>query len=102
MKKRIFSLALVAVLSSVMMLACASKDGGGTATPDTKKAEEENSDSVQEANPKPVKVVLNEVAHSVFYAPMYVAVEEGYFAEEGIDLDIVTGFGVNMLVQDKL
>jgi len=26
-------------------------------------------------------VVLNEVAHSIFYAPMYVAIEEGYFAE---------------------
>ena len=28
------------------------------------------------------KITLNEVAHSVFYAPMYVAIEEGYFAEE--------------------
>ena len=27
------------------------------------------------------KVVLNEVAHSIFYAPMYVAIEEGYFEE---------------------
>lgn len=41
------------------------------------------------------KVVLNEVAHSIFYAPMYVAIEEGYFAEEGIDLTLVTGFGAN-------
>lgn len=41
------------------------------------------------------KVVLNEVAHSIFYAPMYVAVEEGYFKEEGIDLEIVTGFGAD-------
>ena len=40
-----------------------------------------------------VKVVLNEVAHSIFYAPMYVAIEEGYFAEEGIDIELVTGFG---------
>ena len=39
------------------------------------------------------KVTLNEVAHSIFYAPMYVAIEEGYFAEEGIDLELVTGFG---------
>ena len=30
------------------------------------------------------KVTLNEVAHSVFYAPMYVAFENGYFAEEGL------------------
>lgn len=38
-------------------------------------------------------VTLNEVAHSIFYAPMYVAIEEGYFKEEGIDLTLVTGFG---------
>lgn len=41
------------------------------------------------------KVVLNEVAHSIFYAPMYVAIEEGYFAEEGIDLELVTGYGAD-------
>ncbi len=41
------------------------------------------------------KVTLNEVAHSIFYAPMYVAIEEGYFAEEGIDLDLVTGNGAD-------
>lgn len=40
-------------------------------------------------------VVLNEVAHSIFYAPMYVAIEEGYFAEEGIDLTLVTGYGAD-------
>lgn len=41
------------------------------------------------------KVTLNEVAHSIFYAPMYVAIEEGYFAEEGINLELVTGFGAD-------
>ena len=40
-------------------------------------------------------VTLNEVAHSIFYAPMYVAIEEGYFADEGIDLTLVTGFGAD-------
>ncbi len=38
-------------------------------------------------------VTLNEVAHSIFYAPMYVAIEEGYFEEEGIALTLITGFG---------
>lgn len=40
-------------------------------------------------------VTLNEVAHSIFYAPMYVAIEEGYFADEGINLTLVTGFGAD-------
>ncbi len=47
-------------------------------------------------------VTLNEVAHSIFYAPQYVAIEEGYFEEEGIDLQLVTGFGVNIKVQNIL
>lgn len=41
------------------------------------------------------KVRLNEVAHSIFYAPQYVAIELGYFEEEGIDLDLTTGFGAD-------
>ena len=41
------------------------------------------------------KVVLNEVAHSIFYAPMYVAIEERYFEEAGIELSLVTGFGAD-------
>ena len=41
------------------------------------------------------KLVLNEVAHSIFYAPMYVAIEEGYFEEEGIELTLITGFGAD-------
>ena len=41
------------------------------------------------------KITLNEVAHSIFYAPMYVAIEEGYFKDEGIDLTLVTGYGAD-------
>lgn len=40
-------------------------------------------------------VTLNEVAHSVFYAPQYAAIENGYFEEEGIDLTLITGFGAD-------
>ena len=45
--------------------------------------------------PTGIKVTLNEVAHSVFYAPMYVAIENGYFEEEGLDVTLVTGFGAD-------
>lgn len=41
----------------------------------------------------PRKVVLNEVTRSVFYAPLYCAVGLGYFEDEGIELEIVTGGG---------
>lgn len=49
----------------------------------------------QEAVANLTPVTLNEVAHSIFYAPQYVAIENGYFAEEGIDLTLVTGFGAD-------
>ncbi|MBR0135295.1 MAG: ABC transporter substrate-binding protein [Clostridia bacterium] len=38
-------------------------------------------------------VVLNEVTRSVFYAPLYCACGLGYFEDEGIELEIVTGGG---------
>ncbi len=37
------------------------------------------------------KVRLNEVVRSVFYAPMYVAISEGFFEEEGLEIDLSTG-----------
>ncbi len=45
-----------------------------------------------------VKLTLNEVAHSIFYAPQYVAIENGYFEEEGIEIDLVTGFGADKVM----
>ena len=48
-----------------------------------------------EGEEKIQKVTLNEVAHSIFYAPQYVAIENGYFEQEGIDLELVTGYGAD-------
>ncbi len=41
------------------------------------------------------KVKLAEVTHSIFYAPQYVAIEKGYFKEEGIDLELVLASGAD-------
>ncbi len=49
----------------------------------------------KETKDTPVDVTLNEVAHSIFYAPMYIAIEQGYFEKEGINLTLVTGFGAD-------
>lgn len=38
---------------------------------------------------------LNEVTHSVFYAPLYLAIENGYFAEEGIKIELTNGGGAD-------
>ena len=43
-------------------------------------------------------VTLYEVAHSIFYAPQYAAIELGYFQEEGIDLTLVNGAGADKVM----
>lgn len=47
---------------------------------------------------QPTKVTLNEVAHSIFYAPQYVAIEKGYFADQGLEVELVTGFGADKVL----
>lgn len=43
-------------------------------------------------------VTLSEVAHSIFYAPQYCAIELGYFEEEGIDLTLVNSAGADKVM----
>lgn len=76
--KKTGSILLAALLLVGVLWGCGSKPGESTPAPSGK-----------------TPVVLNEVAHSIFYAPMYVAIEEGYFADEGIDLTLITGFGAD-------
>ena len=41
------------------------------------------------------RIKLAEVTHSMFYAPLYVAIEEGYFEDEGIDLELILTSGAD-------
>ena len=40
-------------------------------------------------------IELNEVTHSIFYAPLYVAINNGYFEEEGLTINLTNGGGSN-------
>ncbi|MGN1314678.1 MAG: ABC transporter substrate-binding protein [Lachnospiraceae bacterium] len=71
MKKKLMVFFMLMILMFTLLIGCGKTEGAGT------------------------KITLNEVAHSVFYAPMYAALEEGYFAEEGLEVTLVTGFGAD-------
>ncbi|MCQ2387802.1 MAG: ABC transporter substrate-binding protein [Clostridia bacterium] len=40
-------------------------------------------------------IELNEVTHSVFYAPLYIAIENGYFSEEKLQVNLTNGGGAD-------
>lgn len=44
------------------------------------------------------KITLSEVTHSIFYAPQYVAINEGYFAEEGMEIELVNAGGADKVM----
>lgn len=104
MKKRVFPVILAFTLLATALTACTSDAGEANGDPKSDPAKSEQAGEIQtddgqlpieKKEQEPVKMVLNEVAHSIFYAPMYVAIEEGYFAEEGLDVELVTGFGAD-------
>lgn len=47
-------------------------------------------------------IKLNEVVRSIFYAPMYVAINEGFFEDEGLNIDLSTGQGADKVMQNVL
>ena len=45
-----------------------------------------------------VTLRLCEVTHSVFYAPQYVALSQGFFEEEGLDIELTNGGGADKVM----
>lgn len=56
----------------------------------------------EEKNTNVVKINLNEVVRSIFYAPMYIAISEGFFEEEGIQIELTTGQGADKTMQQVI
>lgn len=74
--KRLLTVLLAGSLAALSLSGCGKKEASTGLTP----------------------VTLNEVAHSIFYAPQYAAIELGYFEEEGIDLTLVNGAGADKVM----
>lgn len=74
MFKKIISIVSAAALGVCCLTAC------GNETTDTKELQ---------------KITLAEVTHSVFYAPQYVAMSQGFFEEEGLEIDLINTQGAD-------
>jgi NitT/TauT family transport system substrate-binding protein len=48
--------------------------------------------------PQLAKVRLSEVTHSIFYAPQYVALTQGFFKEEGLEIELTNGSGADKVM----
>lgn len=48
------------------------------------------------------KVQLSEVAHSVFYAPQYVALNNGFFTDEGLSIELSNAQGADKVMTSVL
>ena len=46
----------------------------------------------------PKKISVMEVTRSIFYAPQYVALSQGFFEEEGLEIDLTTGSGADSVM----
>lgn len=51
---------------------------------------------------KLTKVKVAEVAHSIFYAPQYIAIKKGFFKDEGLDIDLILTPGADKVTSAVL
>lgn len=96
--KRILKLGTTLLMSAALGAGLFLSGCGESETGKDGSAKPEQTATASSDDGEKVSVTLNEVAHSIFYAPMYVAMEEGYFEEEGIALDLVCGFGADKVM----
>lgn len=100
MKKSIPSLLLAATLSFSLLTGCgASQPAPAASTPaPAPSTAVESAPAPEPVQKAPVKISVSEVARSVFYAPQYAAITQGFFAEEGLDIELVTGQGADKVM----
>lgn len=51
---------------------------------------------------KPNKLIVSEVTHSIFYTPWYVALENNYFKDEGLDIEVLLTPGADKVASSIL
>jgi len=61
-----------------------------------------NKDKKEKTNGELKKITVAEVAHTIFYAPQYVAIEKGFFRDEGLDITLTLTPGADKVTATVL
>lgn len=88
-RKWFFSLLIVMTLGAALWMSGCGKESTSPSTPP----------SAPQTTPQQMtKIQLSEVTHSIFYAPQYVALSQGYFEEEGLEIELSNGQGADKVM----
>lgn len=85
MKKIIIPLVIILIVIGIIMGVVLTRNNNTNVTNDTKTVEMQ-------------KIRLSEVTRSIFYAPQYVALSKGFFAEQGLDVELTTAQGADAVM----
>lgn len=101
------ALLLIALATVLVLASCGGNGGSQTSTPSASASPSGSAAGTPSAEPSPTssatsapsdtqeltKVRFSEVIRSIFYAPHYVAMSQGFFAKQGLEIDMNTAQG---------
>lgn len=90
MRRLIYTLLSILIIIIVVLIAIFSRNL------DTSQLDSQNISSGESQELKKIKV--SEVTHSIFYAPQYVAINLGFFEEEGLEIELINGGGADKVM----
>ena len=85
MKKIIIPLVIILIVIGIIMGVVLTRNNNTNVTNESQKVEMQ-------------KIRLSEVTRSIFYAPQYVALSKGFFAEQGLDVELTTAQGADAVM----
>ncbi|OON99090.1 MAG: nitrate ABC transporter substrate-binding protein [Epulopiscium sp. Nele67-Bin004] len=89
------------MITSIALVGCSSDTTNTTNTTSTTTKTETTTEAEVETK-QLTEISLAEVTHSIFYTPQYVAIEMGFFEEEGLVIDLLAAQGADKTMASLL
>lgn len=88
MKRLLYTAIAILLVIIAVLIAILSKDTQNNITNDISNVNLSGDKTLE-------KITVSEVTHSIFYAPQYVAINLGFFKDEGLDIELINGGGAD-------